>query len=201
MIIIGLTGSIGMGKSTVARQCALLGAKTLSSDEIVHRLMSPSGVAFSLVAVAFPEAVVNGVIDRKTLGKIVFADDKKLHTLEKILHPLVIAEEEKWCRAQQKLGAKWVVLDIPLLFETGGERRMDVTMVATAPGFIQAQRVLTRPHMTRAKLLQIRSKQLPDKEKRKRADFVVHTGLGKGASMRQVKAFLLSGLQKQRNPL
>lgn len=187
MIVIGLTGSIGMGKSTVARQCAILGAKTLSSDEVVHRLMQPGGKAFSLVAQAFPDAVAQGKIDRKKLGANVFSDEKKLKILEAILHPLVIMEEEKFGRAQKKLGAKILVLDIPLLFETGGERRMDITLVATAPAFIQAQRVLARPNMTREKLAHIRAKQMPDREKRKRADFVIHTGLGKAASMRQIK--------------
>lgn len=187
MIVIGLTGSIGMGKSTIAKQCALLGAKTLNSDAVVHRLMAPKGAAFAAISRAFPEAVVAGAIDRKKLGAIVFSDDKKLAILEAILHPLVIAEEEKFARAQKKLGAKVVVLDIPLLFETHGDERMDMTWVATAPAFIQEQRVLARPHMTRAKLQKIRNKQMADREKRKRADVVVHTGLGKGASMRQIK--------------
>ena len=111
MIVIGLTGSIGMGKSTVARQCEILGAKTISADAIVHRLMARGGRAFAAVVAAFPEVVSDGDIDRKALGKIVFADDAKLRVLEKILHPLVIAEEERWCAAQKKLGAKWVVLD------------------------------------------------------------------------------------------
>lgn len=187
MIVIGLTGSIGMGKSTVARQCALLGAKTLNSDAVVHRLMQRSGRAFAAVSSAFPAAVEGGIIDRKKLGAIVFADEKKLKNLEAILHPLVIEEEEKFAAAQKKLGTKIVVLDIPLLFETGDDARMDMTLVASAPVFIQAQRVLARPNMTREKLAQIRKKQMPDREKRKRADFIVHTSLGKAASMRQIK--------------
>ncbi len=187
MIIIGLTGSIGMGKSTIAKQCALLGAKTMDSDATVHRLMQQKGRAFPMVSGAFPAVVEMGKIDRKKLGALVFADKKKLKILEAILHPLVIAEEEKFCRVQKKLGTKIVVLDIPLLFETGGDARMDMTMVATAPAFIQAQRVLARPNMTREKLAQIRAKQMPDREKRNRADVIVHTSLGKAASMRQVK--------------
>ena len=187
MIVIGLTGSIGMGKSTVARQCALLGAKTLNSDAVVHRLMQRSGRAFAAVSSAFPAAVEGGIIDRKKLGAIVFADEKKLKNLEAILHPLVIEEEKKFAAAQKKLGTKIVVLDIPLLFETGDDARMDMTLVASAPVFIQAQRVLARPNMTREKLAQIRKKQMPDREKRKRADFIVHTSLGKAASMRQIK--------------
>ncbi|MDX2074257.1 MAG: dephospho-CoA kinase [Alphaproteobacteria bacterium] len=190
MITIGLTGGIGMGKSTIARQCALLGAKTLNSDDVVHRLMSPGGKAFAKVSENFPQVVAAGKIDRKKLGEIVFADDKKLTILEAILHPLVIAEEEKFARAMKNKGARILVLDIPLLFETGGERRMDLTLVATAPAFIQAQRVLARPHMTREKLAAIRARQMPDAEKRKRADGIVHTGLGKAASMRMLKGFL-----------
>lgn len=190
MITVGLTGSIGMGKSTIARQCALLGAGTLNSDDVVHRLMQPAGRAFTAVARLFPEAVAGGRIDRKKLGVIVFADAKKLKALEAILHPLVIEEEEKFVRAQAKKGRHVVVFDIPLLFETGGEKRMDMTLVATAPAFIQAQRVLARPGMTPEKLKAIRVRQMPDREKRKRADFIVHTGLGKAASMRQIKIML-----------
>ena len=188
MIVIGLTGSIGMGKSTVARQCALLGAKTLSSDDVVHKLMQPNGRAFAAVSSTFPEAVENGRIDRKKLGAIVFSAEKKLRALEKILHPLVVEEEEKFARAQKKLGARVVVFDIPLLFETGGDARMDMTLLATAPAFIQAQRVLARPGMTREKFTSIRAKQMPDAEKRSRADVIIHTSLGKAASMRQIKS-------------
>jgi len=187
MIVIGLTGSIGMGKSTIARQCALLGAKTLNSDDVVHSLMQPGGRAFSAVAAAFPAAAVGGKIDRKKLGEIVFADEKKLKTLEAILHPLVRNEEEKFAMGMKRKGARVVVFDIPLLFETGGNRRMHATLVATAPAFIQAQRVLSRPTMTREKFAAIVKKQMPDREKRKRADFIVHTGLGFAASMRQIK--------------
>lgn len=193
MIVIGLTGSIGMGKSTIARQCALMGAKTLNSDDVVHRLMQPGGRAFAAISGLFPEAVINGKIDRKKLGSIVFPDEKKLHALEQILHPLVKKEEEKFAHAQKQKGARVVVFDIPLLFETGGEQRMDASLVATAPAFIQAQRVLARPNMTREKFASIKQKQMPDREKKKRADFIVTTGLGKAASMRQIK-LLFAGL-------
>jgi len=187
MIVIGLTGSIGMGKSTLTRQCALLGAKTLNSDEVVHRLMQPTGRAFPAIKKNFPDAVRDGKIDRRRLGEIVFPDAGKLKILESILHPLVKNEEEKFASAMRRKGARVVVMDIPLLFETGGEGRMDMTLVATAPAFIQSQRVLSRPHMTREKFAAILAKQIPDREKRKRADFIVHTGLGKAASMRQIK--------------
>lgn len=187
MIIIGLTGSIGMGKSTVARLCQILGAKTICADAIVHGLMKPSGGAFAAIQNEFPACIQEGKIDRKILGSMVFHDDAARKKLEAILHPLVIAEEERWVFAQSRLGAKWVVLDIPLLFETGGESRMDVTIVATAPAFVQKQRVLARTHMSEEKFARIVAAQLPDRDKRNCADFVVHTGLGKGVSMRMIK--------------
>lgn len=193
MIVIGLTGSIGMGKSTIARQCAMLGARTISADALVHALMQPGGAAFSAIAREFPEAVVDGKIDRKTLGAIVFPDASKLRRLEEILHPLVRTAEEQFAARMKRMGVKLIVMDIPLLFETGGERRMDMTMTVTAPGVVQAQRVLARPGMTREKFAEILARQLPDREKRKRADIIVHTGLGKAASMRQI-ALLFSML-------
>ena len=188
MFVIGLTGSIGMGKSTLARQCQLLGAKTISADAIVHKLMQPSGRAFSSIKTAFPQAINgNGEIDRRLLGEIVFADSQKMLILEKILHGLVVEEEENYCRAQKKLGAKWLVLDIPLLFKTGAEYRFDLTIVASAPFFIQKQRVLKRSNMTEKKFQSILARQLPDRKKRKLADCVIHSGLGKGLTMRQIK--------------
>lgn len=190
MIIIGLTGSIGMGKSTVARLCEILGAKTISADAIVHELMKPSGAAFVQIQKSFPACIQEGRVDRKMLGGMVFNDDAARKKLETILHPLVIEAEERWVRAQQKLGTKWVVLDIPLLFETGGEVRMDITMLATAPAFVQKQRVLARTHMSEEKYACIIKAQMPDREKRNYADFVVHTGLGKGVTMRQLKLLL-----------
>lgn len=190
MIVIGLTGSIGMGKSTIAKQCASLGAKTLNSDEVVHRLMQPCGAAFASISKHFPESVQSGMIDRKILGSIVFKDEEKLRTLEKILHPLVRNAEERFAAAMRRKGAKLVVFDIPLLFETGGDARMDITLVATAPSFIQRQRVMMRPNMTLEKFQSILSKQMPDRDKRRRADFIVHTGLGKACSMRQIKRMI-----------
>ncbi len=187
MIVIGLTGGIGMGKSTIARQCRLLGARIINADDIVHGLMQPGGGAFAAVAREFPEALERGAINRGGLGDIVFSDEKRLRRLESILHPLVIRAEEKYVAGLQRKGARILVMDIPLLFETGGERRMDLTLVATAPAFLQAQRVLARPGMTKKKYASILAKQMPDAEKRRRADAIVHTGLGKAASMRQIK--------------
>lgn len=186
MIVIGLTGGIGMGKSTVTAQCAILGAKTINADDIVHQLLQPSGAAYQQVADAFPEAVKGNNIDRPSLGKIVFHDPQKLNVLEAILHPLVIEAEENFVHAMAMKGASCVVLDIPLLFETGAQSRMDISVLVTAPALIQTQRVLKRPHMTLEKLNAIRTRQMPDNEKRQYADIIINTGLGKGVSMRQV---------------
>jgi dephospho-CoA kinase len=195
MIIIGLTGGIGMGKSTVSRQFALLGAKVCNADECVHKLMSAGGAAVPEIEKYFPEAVINspsprrgeGYIDRKTLGQIVFADKKKLKVLENILHPLVQKMENDFILRGKKLGAKLVVLDIPLLFETGREKRVDFTVAVSAPTFIQRQRVMARPGMTAEKFERIIASQMQDLEKRHRADFVIPTGLGKAYSFKIVK--------------
>ena len=187
MIVIGLTGSIGMGKSTVSKQFSLLGAKVASADDFVHYLLKNDTKIIADIAKEFPNAVIDGVIERKILGKIVFADAQKLKILEQILHPKVVALEEKFVKKQRRLGAKLVVLDIPLLFETGAEKRVDYTVVVTAPKFIQRRRVLARTGMTAEKFAQIISTQMPDNEKRKRADFIIQTGLGKAYSFRELQ--------------
>lgn len=190
MIVLGVTGSIGMGKSTVTRQFAALGARTISADTIVHKLLAKRGKAVRAVAKVFPEVVKNGAVDRKALGKIVFADKKRLAKLEAILHPMVVTEEERFVARHKSKGVKIVVLDIPLLFETGAERRMDRVVVVTAPPSIQRQRVLKRPHMTEEKFKRILKSQMPDIEKRKRADYVVETGQGKAHSFKRVKEIM-----------
>ncbi len=190
MIVIGLTGSIGMGKSTLALQLASLGAKVCSADAIVHQLMAKGGAAVAEVAKAFPQAVKDGEVDRKALGAIVFNDKTQLKRLEELLHPLVVAAENQFVWEQRRLGARMAVLDIPLLFETGAEQRCDVTLVASAPFFLQKQRVLRRPHMSEQKFLQILRSQLSDRNKRRRADKVVLTGLGKSHSFRTLVTWL-----------
>lgn len=192
MIVIGLTGSIGMGKSTLASQLAALGAKISNADDIVHRLLGKGGAAVKAVAKQFPGVAENGAVNRKALGDIVFRDKAKLRALERILHPLVVEAEIAFVRKQQRLGAALVALDIPLLFETGADERCDLTLVATAPFFIQRQRVLARPNMTEEKFREILRSQLPDCEKRARADVVVRTGLGKAASFRACKALVMT---------
>lgn len=188
-IIIGLTGSIGMGKSTISKQFAALGAKLCNADHFVHVLMN-GGAAVPEVQKYFPDVIENGAVNRKKLGQIVFADKQKLHILETILHPLVIGMEEDFIKKSAALGAKIVVMDIPLLLETGGQERCDMVVVASAPFFIQKQRVMARPNMTLEKFHHILAAQMPDHEKRSFADFIIDTGLGKAHSFRQVKSLM-----------
>ncbi|HVO01207.1 MAG TPA: dephospho-CoA kinase [Candidatus Cybelea sp.] len=182
MIVLGLTGSIGMGKSNAAATLKRMGVPVHDADRVVHRLMAKGGAAVAAVAAAFPGVVKDGAVDRAALGKIVFADSAALKRLEAILHPLVQREESQFLGAARRRHAKVAVLDIPLLYETRGEIRCDAVLVVTAPQFLQDQRVLRRPGMSRQRLKEIVMRQMPDAEKRKRADFVVQTGLGKRAS-------------------
>jgi len=190
MIVIGLTGSIGMGKSTVASQFALLGLRVCNADAIVHQLMANGGAAVAEIGKHFPTVIKNQAVDRKALGDIVFKDKHKLKQLEQILHPLVVAAENDFIATQQRKGTWAAVLEIPLLFETGAQERCDCVAVVSAPSFIQQQRVLKRSGMTPEKLSRILSLQMPDQEKRQQADIVIHTGLGKAYSFRQVKIWL-----------
>ncbi|MBU0801043.1 MAG: dephospho-CoA kinase [Alphaproteobacteria bacterium] len=180
MIVIGLTGSIGMGKSTAAEMLRGLGVPVHDSDAAVHALLAADGAAVTPVAARFPEAFDRKTksINRAALGKIVFGDDAKRHDLEQILHPLVREAQAVFIRTQQRAGIKMVALDIPLLFETGAENRVDVTIVVTAPYEIQRQRVLARPGMDEEQFQKRLNSQMSDAEKRKRADFIVQTGAG-----------------------
>ncbi len=176
MIVLGLTGSIGMGKSTTAAMFRDLGIPVHDSDEAVHRLYA--GAAAPLVEAAFPGTVVDGVVDRNRLAARVIGDREAIRRLEGIVHPLVRADADAFldrCRAD---GAPLAVLDIPLLFETSGRGRVDKVVVVSAPAEIQRERVLARPGMTLEKLEAILSKQVPDTEKRAMADFIVDTGQG-----------------------
>lgn len=185
MRIIGLTGSIGMGKSTAATMLRRQGAWVHDADAAVHGLLGKGGAAVAAIGKAFPGVVKNGAVDRTALGKRVFGDAKALRRLETIVHPLVRAETDRFIAAAARARRPLVILDIPLLFESGG-RRVDKTIVVSAPAFLQAQRVLRRPGMTREKLAAILARQMPDREKRRRADSVVITGLGKGPTYRQL---------------
>lgn len=176
MVIAGLTGSIAMGKSTTANLLRRLGVPVHDADAAVHRLMAPGGGAATAVASAFPSAVRAGIIDRRLLGDLVFADRTELARLENILHPLVRAAELDFLREHCRLGLRLVVLDIPLLFETGAQARLDAVIVVTAPPRIQRWRALSRPSMNAAKLRAITARQTPDAVKRRRADYVVVAG-------------------------
>lgn len=191
MIVIGLTGSIGMGKSTVARQFAECGARVSDSDAIVHRLLAPGGRGFRPVAEQFPQVVENGTINRAKLGAIVFDDPQKLRILESILHPLALAAHIALIRqAVRRRYPRVVVLEVPLLFEAHVDALCDRIVTVTAPPFIQRQRVMARPAMTEHKFRRILALQLPDAEKRRRSDYVITTGLGRNHSLRQVRAIL-----------
>lgn len=193
MRIIGLTGSIGTGKSTAARMLARFGLPVHDADAAVHALFVRGGKAVAAIDAAFPGAIVNGAVDRAVLGRMVFGDAAALKRLEAIVHPLVRAAERDFLRRSRRRRVPAVVLDIPLLFETGGERRCDVVVVVTCPRFLQAQRVLSRPGMTPERLAQIRARQTPEAEKIRRADIVIPTGLGRGPALRRLKRTLLPG--------
>lgn len=186
MIILGLTGSIGMGKTTAAKAFRRLGVAVHDADHAVHQLMQPGGAAVGPVLAAFPNVQKNGVIHRPALGAVVFGNTDKLRQLESILHPLVREKEKTFLALSARRGERMVVLDIPLLFETGGEVRCDGVVVVSAPLSIQKSRVLSRPGMTPEKFRAISQQQMPDREKRRRADFVVRTSLGKFYGLRQI---------------
>lgn len=186
MVILGLTGSIAMGKSTAAATFRRLGVPVYEADRAVHRLLAKRGAAVAEVAHAFPGVVRGGKIDRQALGALVFRDKEALARLERIVHPLVREAQEKFLRRQAARRAPLVVLDVPLLLESGGDARCDAVVVVSAPAFLQAQRALSRPGMTRERLSGILAHQMPDREKRWRADFVVTTGLGKRHGLRRI---------------
>ncbi|MER8466955.1 dephospho-CoA kinase [Mesorhizobium sp. M1396] len=196
MIVLGLTGSIGMGKSTTAKMFAEAGVPVHDSDETVHRLYA--GKAAPLVEAAFPGTTSAGVVDRAKLGQRVLGDAAALKRLEAIIHPLVRADADAFLARHRAAGAPIAVLDIPLLFETGGRDRVDKVVVVTAPAEIQRERVLARPGMTEEKLASILAKQVPDAEKRRQADFVVDTGQGFDAARAEVNAIIrqLTGVGK-----
>ena len=195
MKIYGLTGSIGMGKSSTTRLLRQLRVHSFSSDEAVHELLSPKGRAFETVALLFPEAwdKKNHVINRQILGEIIFKDAQKRQVLEGVLHPLVVWSQREFIKRARRMGLKKIVLDIPLLFETGAQARVDKTISVTAPYFLQRARVLCRPHFTSEKFDKILKQQMPDRVKRLLSDKIIHTGLGRAFVMQQLKQFLRKG--------
>lgn len=187
MFILGLTGSIGMGKTTAADAFRRLGVPVHDADATVHRLMVAGGLAVPAVSEHFPDCIQGGVVDRKALGARVFDDDAALKILEGVLHPLVRADEQRFLRQYARRGATLVVLDIPLLFETGAEGRCDAVAVVSAPDFVQRQRVMARPGMTAEKMAAILGRQMADAEKKRRAAFVIQTGQGRADALRTIR--------------
>jgi dephospho-CoA kinase len=188
MVILGLTGSIGMGKSTTAGFFAEAGAPVHDADAAVHRLYA--GAAAAAIEAAFPGTTAGGKVDRVRLGEQVLKDPAALKRLEAIVHPLVRRDEERFLRAAEGAGAAVAVLNIPLLFETGGETRCDAVVVVSAPPEMQRARVMERPGMTEEKFASLLGKQVPDAEKRRRADFVVDTSKDLDSTRAQVRAIL-----------
>jgi dephospho-CoA kinase len=187
MVILGLTGSIGMGKSTAAANFRRLGVPVHDADKAVHRLLARGGDAVERIAGMFPGALKDGAIDREHVARAVFADPGALAAIESVLHPLVRQAELRFLGAAARRKQRLVVLDIPLLFETGGESRCDAVVAVSAPRFLQELRVLKRRGMTRQRFESILARQVSDAEKRRRADFIVLTGLGRGFALHQIR--------------
>ena len=185
--VLGLTGSIGMGKSTTADLFRRLGVPVHDADATVHRLYR--GRAAPLIEKAFPGTVANGAVDRARLGAAVLDNPERMKALEAVVHPLVREEEDNFLKRVADLSPV-AVLDIPLLFETGGERRCDAVLVVTAPSSVQRDRVLARPGMTEEKFSAILAKQMRDEDKRARAHFLVDTGRGFASAEAQVRSIL-----------
>ena len=187
MLLVGLTGSIGMGKSETAKMFARLGVPVYDADAAVHAIYEKGGAAVEPLRAEFPDAIVDDAVDRARLSKLVLDDKDALKKLEGIVHPLVGQTQLHFLKDAQASGAKIAVLDIPLLYETGGETRVDAVVVVSAPADVQRARVLERPGMTAEKFEQILAKQVPDADKRARADFVVETDKGLEHAFEQVK--------------
>jgi dephospho-CoA kinase len=193
MVVVGLTGSIGMGKSTVAAQFRRCGVPVFDADRVVHGLLASKGAGVASVLAHWPAvAAPDGGIDRQALGQQVFGDPEARCVLEGVLHPLVRLERERFLRQQRRCGRHCVILDIPLLFETGGQRECDRVVVVTAPAFLQQQRVLRRRGMTPQRLRGILAAQWPDARKRQYADIIVYNGLSRAWTFRQVRRLVMA---------
>ena len=187
MIVLAITGSVGMGKTTAAKVFARLGYPVFDADATVRDLLTSDARTIAAVRRAFPVAVRDGAVDRKVLADLVFGDAAVLERLEGILHKRVRRAEKRFLAAAKQSGARLAVLDIPLLFETGGEKRVDATVVVSAPAAVQRARVMTRPGMTARRFRAMRARQMPDREKRRRATFVIDTGAGKAKMTRAIR--------------
>ena len=200
MILLGLTGSIGMGKSTTAAMFREAGVPVYDADAAVADLYARGGAAVGPVGEAFPGVVRDGAIDREALRQRVLGDPEALKRLNAIVHPLVGRDRGKFFEGAQAMGADMVVLDIPLLFETGGHANVDAVVVASAPPEMQRERVLARPGMTPERLDAILAQQTPDPEKRARAHFIVDTGRGLEHARLQVGEIIAIMRDPQRRP-
>jgi dephospho-CoA kinase len=190
MKVIGVTGSIATGKSTLSAMLRQFTIPVFDADAYVHRLMQPNGEAFNDIKNLFPDVIKNGQINRGKLGALVFQDAQKLQRLEALLHPKVRAAEIAFIKRQHMNHSRICVLDIPLLYETGAERLCDEVWVTYCPDFLQRQRIMSRAGMTPQKCEQVLARQMPQAEKKACADILVSSGLGKGAMMRRVKQML-----------
>ncbi|WOJ91482.1 dephospho-CoA kinase [Methylocapsa polymorpha] len=188
MFVLGLTGSIGMGKSTTAAMFRAEGIKVHDADAVVHSLYR--GAAAPAIEAAFPGAMRDGAVDRSRLGACVFDDPSALRRLEAIIHPMVAASRDVFLAEATKSGERLVVLDVPLLFETGIDRMVDAVVLVSAPETVQKERASARPGMTPQRLAAILAKQIPDAEKRARAHFIIDTSSGFAAAERQVRGIL-----------
>jgi dephospho-CoA kinase len=196
MIILGLTGSIGMGKSTTAKLFAEAGVPVYDADATVHMIYE--GEAAPAIEAAFPGTTVNGKVDRTKLSPRVVHDAEAMKRLEQIVHPMLRSHHQKFLDDAERVGAPVAVVDVPLLFETGGEKRVDAVVVVTTSPENQRQRILARDNMTAEKLDAILARQLPDAEKRKRADFVVDTSEGLDPVRRQIRDILDAAVKMPR---
>ncbi|WP_159993582.1 dephospho-CoA kinase [Roseomonas sp. 18066] len=190
MKILGLTGGIGMGKSTAAATFRRHGLPVFDADAAVHALQARGGRAVAPIGDAFPGSIRDGAVDREALRRAVLGNPPALKVLEKIVHPLVRAEERRFLGRARRQGRRLVVLDIPLLFETGGAARCDAVVVVSAPAAVQKARVLRRGGMSEERLAAILARQTPDAEKRRRADYVIRTGLSRAHARRGIRRLL-----------
>jgi dephospho-CoA kinase len=194
--IVGLTGSIGMGKSTAAAMLKRMRVPVFDADAAVHAFLAPGGAAVEQVARAFPGVARNGGIDRKALGANVFGNKAELARLEAIIHPLVGLAERRFLARAQAARRRLAVLDVPLLFETGGDRRCDTVVVMWAPPFLQRDRVLKRPGMNAARFAFVQAQQTSDRDKRRRADVLVPSGLGRAVTWRRLRQALQESAER-----
>ena len=190
MRVIGLTGGIGMGKSTAAAAFRRAGIPVFDADAVVHQVQAKGGQAVPAIAAAFPDAVRGGQIDRTALRRAAMAETGALRRLEAIVHPLVRRAERAFLARVRRSGRRVAVLDIPLLLETGGDRRVDLVVVVTAPRDVQIARVRQRRKMSRAETDAVIARQMPDAEKRRRADVLVRTGLSRHHALRQIRRLI-----------